>query len=129
MQNNVMSNFPKKNDMLKKICNILLMLIVFWAAFLICILLLSRESFVELSKTFFSPQVPPLMGSPVLSFLLRKEFIVLPIIVVTGMIIKEFKIKPLRKRILWNLALLTVTAAHFGLLGYLIFRPVFNAAC
>lgn len=129
MQNELNDNSSKKNYTLKKVGNILLMLSVTWISSVTCVLLLSRESFVEMSKSFFSPEVPPLLGSTALNFLLRKEFIVFPIFIVIGMIVKEFKIEQLQRRVKLNLGLLLAAVFHFCILGYLMFKPVFKATC
>ena len=117
----------KKENMIKKIGNIFLMLSTSWIAFGICVLLFSKNSLTEFSIKYFSPDTSQIMGSTLLNILLRKEFVIIPIMVVIGMIIKEFKIQKLQKRIYLNIGLLMVVVIHCGLIGYLMFKPVFNS--
>lgn len=42
-------------------------------------------------------------GPALVDFLLRKEFIIIPILLMVFMVVKEFKIKPLKKRVYINL--------------------------
>lgn len=129
MQNELNDNSRKKNHVLKVAGNFILMLSGIWIASVTCVLLLSRDSIVEMSINFFSPEVPPLLGSTVLNILLRKEFIVVPAIIIISTIVKEFKIEPLQRRVKLNLGLLFAAIFHFCVLGYLMFKPVLMATC
>ncbi len=100
---------PAKPHKLLKVFNILSMLINLWMAFLLCVMLIMmREGFVE-----------PHMESSLPDFLLQKKFIAFPALFTVGMIIKEFKIQPLMKRLYINLLIMAGLFIHMGLLQYL----------
>lgn len=87
--------------------------------------LASKDSFVEMSDTFFHNDTSALMGSTTLSFLFQKEFIIFWVMIVMGMVVKEFKLKSLSKRVYLNLALLGCVSIYSALLIFLMFKPVF----
>lgn len=115
-----------KKNVVRKIINILLMLTNIWMAILVAAVLLSRESIMSLWQTFF-PQQSLVMGSRILEILVREEFAILPILFLTALVIKEFKIKHLQKRIKANLIMLAGATFYFILLMFLLFIPVFQA--
>lgn len=123
MRDKVDKKYTKARRFFLKAVNIFLMFAIFWIAFIICTVILSRESFVELSKMFFSADIP-LMGSPILEFLLHKELIVFPLGLFILMIAKEFKIKTISTRIYFNLILLAGVMGHCAILFYYLFKPI-----
>ena len=132
MQNNVAKKpientkkKPPKKHWFLRIFNVFLMLFISWFALVLCIVLISRESLVEMSSGFFDKST--LMGSKVLNYLIYKQYIVFPIIVVIGMVVKEFKVKVLPNRIYINLTMLLYVLGHLGIIFYLMYRPLFMA--
>jgi preprotein translocase subunit SecG len=115
-----------KKNVAKKITNFLLVLTNIWIAILVAAVLLSRESIMSLWQTF-SPQQTLVMGSRILEILVREEFVILPVLFLTALVIKEFKIKQLQKRIKANLIMLAGAVFYFILLMFLLFMPVFQA--
>jgi preprotein translocase subunit SecG len=115
-----------KKNVAKKITNFLLVLTNIWMAILVAAVLLSRESIMSLWQTF-SPQQTLVMGSRILEILVREEFVILPVLFLTALFIKEFKIKQLQKRIKANLIMLAGAVFYFILLMFLLFMPVFQA--
>ena len=51
-------------------------------------------------------------GHAIVNFLLRKEFILIPILLIAYMVIKEFKVKPLRSRVHINLSVFAGISIH-----------------
>lgn len=111
---------------LAKFGNVILMIANVWLSLVISMILISRDAFMEISNAFWS-STTPLMNSALLDFMLHKGFIFIPVFSVIFMLIKEFKIEGLRKRLLINLYLLLGSVAYMGVLTFLIYNPAFKA--
>ena len=113
---------PPKRHIFLRILNVFLMFLISFFSFIVSIVLFSRESLVEMSEEFFD--APGLMKSTVLDYILHEEFVVFLILIVIGMVVKEFKVKTLLNRIYINLGLLSCVFVYFVLLFYLMNRPL-----
>lgn len=123
-----MSNPPAKTSpRFQKFLNIALMAINFWMVLLLSIMIMSRDKFADISGILLSTN-DSLMSSALLDFLLHKGFLLLLILIVLFTIVKEYKIKPIKKRLYWNLWVLAGLTAYFGLLVCLVYGPIFRAA-
>jgi hypothetical protein len=111
--------------MVKKIANFILMLINIWMAILVAAVILSREFIISLGRSFF-PQDTPVMGSRILEILTREEFVVLPLLFFIALVVKEFIIKQIQKRIRVNLIMLAGVLLFFVVLMLLFFMPAFQ---
>lgn len=118
-----------KEETLMKTGNILLMLTAFGIAATNCMLLLSSGVFIELSLAYSSPSALAIFHSTFAKILLKDAWIVFPIVLMIGMIAKEFKINSVRKCVYINMGLLAVVVIHCGALSYMLFRPMFCNRC
>jgi hypothetical protein len=112
----------EKSNTLLKAMNILIIFINAWFAFLSGMILVSRTRLMEMTEDFFLSN--QLMGSKVLNLLLHPAYIIIPICFFIAMIIKEYKIIHLKKRLYINLVFLVFISAYMGLLAYLVFHPI-----
>ena len=115
-----------KKNIAKKITNALLVLINIWMAILVAAVLLSRESILSMARPFFPPETP-VMGSRMLGILIREEFVILPFLFLICLVVKEFKLKQIQKRIKANLIMLAGAVLYFCVLMCLLFMPAFQA--
>jgi hypothetical protein len=110
MNNDIPISEPRA---ISKFLNIALMLLNVYLA-------ISLYSILDLTRSWYIG-VDPSTGkyaSPSLSeFLLKKEFIVIPILLLGYMIYKEFKVKPLKKRVRINLLILAGILSHSMLIA------------
>jgi hypothetical protein len=90
-----------------KLLNLLLMLFN-------VLLAISFTSYLKvMRKIVVGDASPGVYQGPVLvDFLLRREFVIIPILLIVFMVGKEFKVKPLKKRLLINLFISASIFAH-----------------
>lgn len=120
-QEQIEQKTPKRHIFLR-IFNFFLMFLISFLSFFVSIVLFSRESLVEMSEEFFD--APGLMKSTVLDYILHEEYVVFLVLIVIGMVVKEFKVKNLMNRIYINSGLLSCVFVYFVLLFYLMYRPI-----
>ncbi len=101
-----------KPQPLLKVCNILLMLINLWVAFIICMFI------IIIRKNYFDPHSGVFMGAPFADFISQKHFIILPVLFTVGMIIKEFKVKLLKKKVYINLLIMAALLIYAFIFMY-----------
>jgi hypothetical protein len=79
-----------------------------------CLLAVSFTSFITVMRKMIVGDAPPgaYEGPALVDFLLRKEFIVVPILLIAFMVVKEFKVKPVKKKLYFNLFVLAGIFAH-----------------
>lgn len=105
MDNDISISGPK---ILHKFLNILLMLFnLYLAISLYWILTFTRSWHIGADPSTGNYSAPPLA-----MFLLRKEFIIIPMILLGCMIYKEFKVKPFSIRVKINLLIAAGIMAH-----------------
>lgn len=103
---------PAKPKKLYTILNILLMLYNALIAYTLCvIIIISRR--LHIDPFIDSEGVYP--GSQIFSFFLRKELFIVPVLLIIGMVIKEFRIQLLKKRVYANLIILVAIHLHLFL--------------
>ena len=92
---NTNTQYPKPKINTLKILNFLLML-------LNCLLVVSFTSFITVMRKMIVGDAPPgtYEGPAIVDFLLRKEFIIVPILLIIFMVVKEFKVKRVKKNYL-----------------------------
>jgi hypothetical protein len=97
----------KQETISHKISNIFLMLFNLF-------LTISFASFFKVMRKIVVGDVLPgvYLGPVLVDFLLRKEFVIIPILLVVFMVVKEFKVKPVKKRLLINLSISAIIFAH-----------------
>ncbi len=111
MNNDTLVSKPKT---LHKVLNIILMLFNLYSAHsLTMIIIVMRSMHIDPHR---DPQTGVYIGSALFDFLLRKEFIIIPVLFIVGMIIKEFKVKVFKKRVYINLLILAGIYTHMLLL-------------
>ena len=108
------------------ITNTILIVINFLLAIGIIVLNFSRDGYTEISKQIFSEDTS-LMDSPLLDALLRKETSILIFGILVWLVIKEKKIKPLKRRIIQNMYALIGLVVFAALLFYLLYAPIIHA--
>lgn len=111
---------------LKQISNFLLILLNLSISIFLCIQIQSREAFEEISKAVY-PNVAPLMKSYFLEIFLRKEFAVIIILLIVGMITKEFFIKSFQKKVFMNLSLFFLFLFFIFSFVYFLYLPILEA--
>jgi hypothetical protein len=99
--------YPKPKINILKILNFFLMLFN-------CLLAVSFTSFITVMRKMIVGDAPPgaYEGPAIVDFLLRKEFIVVPILLIAFMVVKEFKVKPIKKKLYINLFVSAGIFAH-----------------
>jgi hypothetical protein len=99
--------YPKQEMISHKIFNILLMLFN-------VLLAISFTSFLKVMRKMVVGDTPPgfYQGPVLVDFLLRKEFVIIPILLLVFMVGKEFRVKPLKKRLYINLFIFASIFAH-----------------
>lgn len=104
---NTDNQYPESKINTLKILNYFLMLVN-------CLLVVSFASFISVMRKIIVGDVPPgaYEGPAIVDFLLRKEFIVVPLMLVIFMVIKEFKVKPAKKKFYINLFVSIGIFAH-----------------
>lgn len=101
------------------VLNMLLMLFnILMAIGSASVLFISRSANIE---HFVDPQTGQYPGPVLLDFFLRKEFIIIPILLILYMVIKEFRIKSFRKRVYRNLLVLAVIYLNALFIGLVPF--------
>lgn len=103
---------PAKPKKLYTFLNILLMLYNALMAYTLCVIIIVSRR-LHIDPFLDSQGVYP--GSRIFAFLLRKELFIVPVILMTWMIIKEFRIQLLRKRVYVNLIILAAIHLHLFL--------------
>lgn len=94
--------------MVHKILNILLMLFnIHLALALYSILDLSRRWHIGVD-----PKTGEYTGPALANFFLRKEFVLIPILLIIFMVVKEFKVKSFKRRVHINLFISAGILAH-----------------
>lgn len=103
---------PAKPKKLHTVLNILLMLYNALMAYTLCVIIvISRR--LHIDPFIDSEGVYP--GSQIFAFFLRKELFIVPVLLIIGMIIKEFRIQLIRKRVYANLIILVAIHLHLFL--------------
>jgi hypothetical protein len=99
--------YPKPEMISHKILNIFLMVIN-------SLLVISFVSFLTVMRKLVVGDAGPgvYQGPVFVDFLLRKEFIIIPLLLMVFMVAKEFKVKPLKKRLHLNLLISAGIIAH-----------------
>lgn len=79
-----------------------------------CLLVVSFTSFITVMRKMIVGDAPPgtYEGPALVDFLLRKEFIIVPILLIIFMVVKEFKVKPIKKKLYINLLVSAGLFAH-----------------
>lgn len=79
-----------------------------------CLLAVSFASFISVMRKMIVGDAPPgaYEGPAIVDFLLRKEFIIVPILLVIYMVVKEFKVKPTKNKLYINLFVSVGIFAH-----------------
>jgi hypothetical protein len=75
-------------------------------------------SILDLTRRWYisvDPETSKYAGSAIADFFLRKEFIIIPILLIVFMVIKEFRVKPFKKRVYINLFI------SAGIIGHAMF--------
>lgn len=115
------ATIPLKPRKFHSVLNVLLMLYNVLMGYTVCVMIIiARRLHVD---PFISPQgVYP--GSPIVSFVLRTEFIAVPVILIVTMVLKEFKVKIFKKRVFINLLIFAAIHIH---LFVIMLLPYLNA--
>lgn len=72
-------------------------------------------------EQFIDPQTGEFPGSSIAYFFLRKEFILIPVLLIVYMVYKEFKMASFRKRVKKNLLVLAGIYGHWIFVGLVPF--------
>lgn len=113
----------KKPKPLNLILNVLLMAFnLLMAMISINYLIVSHSINIE---QFIDPQTGQFPGSPIAYFFLRKEFVLIPILLIVCMVIKEFKVASFRKRVKRNLLVSAGIYGHWIFVGLVAFLFLF----
>lgn len=109
----------KKPKKIHLILNVLLLVLNVLAAMgSIGYLLVSNSMNIE---QFVDPQTGEFPGSSIAYFFLRKEFILIPILLIVYMVIKEIKVASFKKRVRRNLLVFVGIYGHCILVGLVPF--------
>lgn len=101
------------------VLNILLMLFNLLMAYSSAVFLfMTRRIHIE---HFIDPQTGQYPGPALADFFLRKEFIIIPILLIIYMVVQEFRIKIFRKRVYKNLLVLVGIYGHVLFMGLVPF--------
>ncbi|MGD9217161.1 MAG: hypothetical protein PVJ84_20285 [Desulfobacteraceae bacterium] len=85
----------------------------FLMVFNVC-LTVALYSILDLARRWYigtDPETSEYSGPALADFFLRKELIIIPILLIVFMVVKEFKVKPIKKRVHINLF---ISAGIFG---------------
>ncbi|MEJ2156486.1 MAG: hypothetical protein P8X96_14195 [Desulfobacteraceae bacterium] len=104
---NTNTQYPEPKIDTLKILNYFIML-------LNCLLAVSFASFISVMRKMIVGDAPlgAYEGPAIVEFLLRKEFIIIPLLLVIFMVIKEFKVKPAKNKLYINLFVSVGIFAH-----------------
>jgi len=78
------------------------------------LLAISFASFLTVMRKMVVGDTAPgvYQGPALVDFLLRKEFLIIPLLLIVFMVVKEFKVQPLKKRLHINLYICAGIFAH-----------------
>ena len=79
-----------------------------------CLLAVSFASFISVMRKMIVGEAPPgaYEGPAIVDFLLRKEFIIIPLLLIIFMVVKEFKVKLAKNKLYINLFVSVGIFAH-----------------
>lgn len=110
MDKDIQNSKPK---MIHKLFNVFLMV------FNVC-LAVALYSILDLTRRWYigsAPETGEYPGSALADFFLRKELIIIPILLIVFMLVKEFKVKPFKKRVHINLFISAGILGHAMLIA------------
>lgn len=94
---------PGSPSFLKRLGNMLLILAQLLSGFALSAIMFSRETYRDISRNIFA-QPDPIMGSPLLDVLIRKELAFVVLLILLGVLAKEFYIKSFSRRVVINMS-------------------------